>query len=404
MTNHSNSNNNNQAGSNLMEILLTSLRLGLTSFGGPVAHLAYFKEEYVNRKKWLDDKLYADIIAVCQFLPGPASSQVGISIGMLRGGIAGGILSFLGFTLPSVLVLIIFALLYQSLDLEGAVFINSLKVVAVAVVLHALLGMGKNLAPDIPRMLMAIAAAGLMLIYPNAWIQILTILLGGLLGYFLFKNKAENKITDFKFNLTRKIGIISFSTLIGLLILLPLLNSLFDNQYLNIFDIFFRVGSIVFGGGHVVLPMIEREVVPTGLVSADEFLAGYGMAQAVPGPLFTFASYLGTVMLGTMGGIIATIAMFLPSFLLVMSALPFLNLLRGNKKFQSILMGVNATVVGILLAAFYNPVFISGINSGSDFFLALLLFFLLFKMKIPAWMIVILGVVVGYLLQLLPGV
>lgn len=404
MTNHSNSNNNNQSGSNLMEILLTSLRLGLTSFGGPVAHLAYFKEEYVNRKKWLDDKLYADIIAVCQFLPGPASSQVGISIGMLRGGIAGGILSFLGFTLPSVLVLIIFALLYQSLDLERAVFINSLKVVAVAVVLHALLGMGKNLAPDIPRMLMAIAAAGLMLIYPNAWIQILTILLGGLLGYFLFKNKAENKITDFKFNLTRKIGIISFSTLIGLLILLPLLNSLFDNQYLNIFDIFFRVGSIVFGGGHVVLPMIEREVVPTGLVSADEFLAGYGMAQAVPGPLFTFASYLGTVMLGTMGGIIATIAMFLPSFLLVMSALPFLNLLRGNKKFQSILMGVNATVVGILLAAFYNPVFISGINSGSDFFLALLLFFLLFKMKIPAWMIVILGVVVGYLLQLLPGV
>lgn len=404
MADNQNSNNNEHSRGNLIEILLTSLRLGLTSFGGPVAHLAYFKEEYVNKKKWLDDKLYADIIAVCQFLPGPASSQVGISIGMLRGGIAGGILSFLGFTLPSVLVLIIFALLYQTLDLEGAVFINSLKIVAVAVVLHALLGMGRNLAPDIPRMLMAIAAAGLMLIYPNAWIQILTILFGGLLGYFLFKNKAENKLTDFKFNLTRKIGIISFSTLIGLLILLPLLNSLFDNQYLNIFDIFFRVGSIVFGGGHVVLPMIEREVVPTGLISADEFLAGYGMAQAVPGPLFTFASYLGTVILGTTGGIIATIAMFLPSFLLVMSALPFLNLLRGNKSFQSVLMGVNATVVGILLAAFYDPVFISGINSGSDFFLALLLFFLLFKMKIPAWMIVILGVVVGYLLQLLPGV
>lgn len=404
MAHNSNLDNDNQSGRNLIEILLTSLRLGLTSFGGPVAHLAYFKEEYVNKKKWLDDKLYADIIAVCQFLPGPASSQVGISIGMLRGGIAGGVLSFLGFTLPSVLVLIIFALLYQTLNLEGAVFINSLKVVAVAVVLHALLGMGKNLAPDIPRMLMAVAAAGLMLIYPNAWIQILTILLGGLIGYFLFKNKAENKLTNFRFNLTRKIGIISFSTLIGLLILLPLLNSLFDNQYLNIFDIFFRVGSIVFGGGHVVLPMIEREVVPTGLISADEFLAGYGMAQAVPGPLFTFASYLGTVMLGTMGGIIATIAMFLPSFLLVMSALPFLNLLRGNKNFQSVLMGVNATVVGILLAAFYDPVFISGINSGSDFFLALLLFFLLYKMKVPAWMIVILGVAVGYLLQLLPGV
>lgn len=403
MAHNSNDDNNNQSGGSLIEILLTSLRLGLTSFGGPVAHLAYFKEEYVNKKKWLDDKLYADIIAVCQFLPGPASSQVGISIGMLRGGIAGGVLSFLGFTLPSVLVLIIFALLYQTLNLEGAVFINSLKVVAVAVVLHALLGMGKNLAPDIPRMLMAIAAAGLMLIYPNAWIQILTILLGGLIGYFLFKNKSENKMTGFKFNLTRKMGIISFSTLIGLLVLLPILNSLFDNQYLNIFDIFFRVGSIVFGGGHVVLPMIEREVVPTGLISADEFLAGYGMAQAVPGPLFTFASYLGAVMLGVTGGFIAMIAMFLPSFLLVMSALPFLNILRGNKKFQSVLMGVNATVVGILLAAFYDPVFISGINSGSDFFLALLLFFLLYKMKVPAWMIVILGVAAGYPLQLLPG-
>ena len=403
MAHNSNDDNNNQSGGSLIEILLTSLRLGLTSFGGPVEHLAYFKEEYVNKKKWLDDKLYADIIAVCQFLPGPASSQVGISIGMLRGGIAGGVLSFLGFTLPSVLVLIIFALLYQTLNLEGAVFINSLKVVAVAVVLHALLGMGKNLAPDIPRMLMAIAAAGLMLIYPNAWIQILTILLGGLIGYFLFKNKSENKLTGFKFNLTRKMGIISFSTLIGLLVLLPILNSLFDNQYLNIFDIFFRVGSIVFGGGHVVLPMIEREVVPTGLISADEFLAGYGMAQAVPGPLFTFASYLGAVMLGVTGGFIAMIAMFLPSFLLVMSALPFLNILRGNKKFQSVLMGVNATVVGILLAAFYDPVFISGINSGSDFFLALLLFFLLYKMKVPAWMIVILGVAAGYPLQLLPG-
>lgn len=405
MSNESNSRvdrNRNQG--NLMEILMTSLRLGLTSFGGPVAHLAYFKEEYVNKKKWLDDKLYADIIAVCQFLPGPASSQVGISIGMLRGGIPGGILSFLGFTVPSVLVLIIFALMYQSFDLEGAVFINSLKVVAVAVVLHALIGMGRNLAPDVPRMFMAIGAAGLVLIYPTAWMQILVIFIGGFIGYILFKDQAENKITDFKFNLTRRIGIISFSALIGLLILLPILNSMFNSQYLNLIDIFFRVGSIVFGGGHVVLPMIEREVVPTGLVTADQFLAGYGMAQAVPGPLFTFASYLGTVMLGTTGGIIATIAMFLPSFLLVMSALPFLNLLRGNENFQSVLMGVNATVVGILLAAFYNPVFTSGISSGGDFFLALLLFFMLFKMKMPAWMIVILGVIVGYLLQLLPGV
>lgn len=403
MSNESNTemNKHREKGS-LMEILLTSLRLGLTSFGGPVAHLAYFKDEYVDKKKWLDDKLYADIIAVCQFLPGPASSQVGISIGMLRGGIPGGVLSFLGFTIPSVLVLIIFALMYQTFDLEGAVFINSLKIVAVAVVLHALIGMGRNLAPDVPRMFMAIGAAGLMLLYPNAWVQILTIAIGGVIGYILFRDKAENKISDFKFNLSRKVGIISFSTLVGLLILLPVLNSMFNSQYLNLIDIFFRVGSIVFGGGHVVLPMIEREVVPTGLVTPDQFLAGYGMAQAVPGPLFTFASYLGTVMLGTTGGIVATVAMFLPSFLLVMSALPFLDVLRGNEKFQSVLMGVNATVVGILLAAFYNPVLTSGINTGRDFFLALLLFFMLFRMKLPVWMIVILGVIVGYLLQLLP--
>lgn len=403
MSNESNTkiDDNGQKGS-LMEILTTSLRLGLTSFGGPVAHLAYFKDEYVDKKKWLDDKLYADIIAVCQFLPGPASSQVGISIGMLRGGIPGGVLSFLGFTIPSVLVLIIFALMYQTFDLEGAVFINSLKIVAVAVVLHALIGMGRNLAPDVPRMFMAIGAAGLMLLYPNAWVQILTIAIGGVIGYILFRDKAENKISDFKFNLSRKVGIISFSTLVGLLILLPVLNSMFNSQYLNLIDIFFRVGSIVFGGGHVVLPMIEREVVPTGLVTPDQFLAGYGMAQAVPGPLFTFASYLGTVMLGTTGGIVATVAMFLPSFLLVMSALPFLDVLRGNEKFQSVLMGVNATVVGILLAAFYNPVLTSGINTGRDFFLALLLFFMLFRMKLPVWMIVILGVIVGYLLQLLP--
>lgn len=394
---------NNNDKSNLLDILVTSTRLGLTSFGGPVAHLAYFKEEYVNRKEWLDDKLYADIIALCQFLPGPASSQVGISIGMLRGGLLGGFLSWLGFTLPSVIVLIVFALLYQTMNLDDAVFIQSLKVVAVAVVLHALLGMARSLAPDTPRIIMAILAAGLLLMYPSAWIQILVIILGGGAGYMLFKNQAENKLSGFNISITKKIGIYSFVTLLALLIILPVLNSIIDNTYLNITDVFFRVGSIVFGGGHVVLPLIEREVVPTGLVTADEFLAGYGMAQAVPGPLFTFASYLGAMIAGTSGAVVATIAMFLPSFLLVMSALPFLNMLRGNKSFQSILMGVNAVVVGILLAAFYNPVFTSGIVTGRDFFLATILFLLLFKWKVPAWLVVICGVAIGYVIHFLPN-
>lgn len=386
--------------SRLLEILATSTKLGLTSFGGPVAHLAYFKDEYVDRRKWLDDKTYAEIIALCQFLPGPASSQVGISIGMLRGGLFGGLLSWVGFTLPSVLVLILFALLYQTFNLEGAQFIQSLKVVAVAVVLHALIGMGRKLTPDRPRVAMAIIAGAVMLLYPFAWVQIIIIIAGGVAGYLMFRQRAESNIASFRIGISKKMGIAALSILGCLLILLPLMNRMIDHALLNIFDIFFRVGALVFGGGHVVLPMIEREVVPTGLMEANEFLAGYGMAQAVPGPLFTFASYLGTVMSGVPGGIVATIAIFLPSFLLIIGALPFLDALRKYDAFQGVLMGVNAVVVGILLAAFYDPVFTSSIFEPVDFVLALVLFFLLAVWKIPAWMVVLIGIAVGYILHL----
>jgi chromate transporter len=385
----------------LLEILFTSTKLGLTSFGGPVAHLAYFKDEYVDRRKWLTDKTYADLIALCQFLPGPASSQVGISIGMLRGGILGGVISFLGFTLPSVIVLVIFALLYQTFTLGDAGFIHSLKVVAAAVVLHALIGLGKKLTPDKSRLAIALGAALIMLLYPSAWIQILIIVAAGLLGLKLFKDKAQSKIEPFHVSISKKTGVASLSILIGTLILLPILNNTFNSSLLNIFDIFFRVGSLVFGGGHVVLPMIERELVPQGLLSADEFLAGYGMAQAVPGPLFTFSSYLGTMMEGVTGAVVATIAIFLPSFLLIVAALPFLSELRKRAAFQGILMGVNASVVGILLAAFYDPVIKSSILDGSDFALGVILFALLNVWKVPAWLIVIIGVVGGYVLQFL---
>ncbi|MEQ6378001.1 chromate efflux transporter [Bacillaceae bacterium S4-13-58] len=386
---------------NLLDILLTSTKLGITSFGGPVAHLGYFKNEYVDRKKWLDDKTYADLIAICQFLPGPASSQVGMSIGMLRGGLIGGILSWIGFTLPSVIVLILFAMLYNTFNLEGATFIHSLKVVAAAVVLHALLGMGKNLAPDRPRITIALSAALIMLLFPSAWMQILIIVGAGLIGLKFFKENAESKVQPFSVSISKRTGVISLSLLGILLVGLPFLAKITNHALLSIFDIFFRVGSLVFGGGHVVLPMLEREVVPQGWLTPDQFLAGYGMAQAVPGPLFTFSSYLGMMMEGIGGAIVATIAIFLPSFFLIVGALPFLQELRQRKPFQGILMGVNASVVGILLAAFYDPVLKSSIFDASDFALGLVLFGLLNIWKVPAWMIVVLGVVGGYVLKVI---
>ncbi|WP_067728413.1 chromate efflux transporter [Oceanobacillus damuensis] len=379
----------------LIEILATSLKLGLTSFGGPIAHLGYFKDEYVDKKKWLDDKMYADIIALCQFLPGPASSQVGIAIGMLRGGLLGGIISWFGFTVPSIIVLIAFALLYQSFSLGDATWISSLKIVAVAVVAHAIIGMGKNLTPDRPRIAIALAGASVMLLFPSAFIQIGIIIVAAILGYFMFSKQTETKVNPFRVTVTKTQGVISLSILAVLLIGLPIVSQVVTNEYITIFDIFFRVGAIVFGGGHVVLPLLEQEVVPNGLVTSGEFLAGYGMAQAVPGPLFTFASYLGTMMAGVAGGIVATIAMFLPSFLLVIGALPFLNELRNRSSFQGILTGVNAAVVGILLAAFYDPVFTSSVENGAHFAMAAILFALMYFWKKPAWMIVIIGVLLG---------
>ncbi len=384
-----------------IEILLVSTRLGLTSFGGPVAHLAYFKDEYVDRRKWLDDKMYADIIALCQFLPGPASSQVGIAIGMMRGGMFGGFLSWFGFTVPSIIILVIFALLYQTFSLGDGTFIHSLKIVAAAVVLHAIIGLGKKLTPDRTRIAIALAAALIMLLYPSAWMQLLVIAGAGLLGLRFFNDKTETTVKPFPVSISKKIGVGSLALLGTLLIVLPILNRLTDHALLNLFDTFFRVGALVFGGGHVVLPMIEREIVPQGLLSSDQFLAGYGMAQAVPGPLFTFASYLGTMLGGITGAIVVTIAIFLPSFLLITSALPFLNELRKRASFQKVLIGVNASVVGILLAAFYDPVIISAINSGEDFALAAILFALLSIWKFPAWMIVGIGIIGGYLIQII---
>lgn len=384
-----------------LEILLVSTKLGLTSFGGPVAHLGYFRDEYVKKRNWLDDRSYADLVALCQFLPGPASSQVGISIGMVRGGIIGGVLSWIGFTMPSVIALIIFAYVLQGFDAADSGWIHGLKIVAVAVVAQALLGMGKNLTPDRTRITMAVIAAFITLFYPSALGQILTIIIAGIIGYILYKKTEIKPGEDMNITIRKSTGIIAWVLFFGLLIGLPILRQAAPSLWISMVDTFYRVGSIVFGGGHVVLPMMEREVVPSGWVTDAEFLAGYGATQAVPGPLFTFAGYLGTVMAGWQGALIATIAMFFPSFLLVLGTLPFWNALRRRPAFQAALMGINAAVVGILLAALYDPVWTSAIKGPADFALALGAFTLLVYWKAAPWMVVAAAAIGGYVISLL---
>ncbi|KGX87385.1 chromate efflux transporter [Pontibacillus litoralis] len=383
-----------------IELLLVSFRLGLTSFGGPIAHLAYFQEEYVNRRKWLDDKSYADLIALCQFLPGPASSQVGISIGMVRGGIIGGIIAWFGFTMPSIIALVLFALFVHEVGVEDAVWISALKVVAVAVVAHAIMNMGKKLTPDLTRKSIAVVAAMILLFYQTALAQISLIVLAGLVGVWLFRKWELPEGADVGLQYTKRTGIISLSLFVLFLIGTPFIAASFSSIYVTIFDTFYRVGSIVFGGGHVVLPLLEAEVVPN-LISEELFLAGYGATQAVPGPMFTFSSYLGTIMAGVPGAVVASIAMFLPSFFLIIGVLPFWNTLRKNRNVRAALLGVNAAVVGILIAALYDPIWTSAIHTNKDIAIAIGSFTLLYHWKKPAWLVVIITVLVYIGLSLL---
>lgn len=380
-----------------IEILVASTKLGLTSFGGPAAHIGYFRDEYVQKRKWLDDKLYADLVALCQFLPGPASSQVGITIGMLRGGLLGGILSWIGFTLPSVLLLMAFAWVIMQTGSFESGWIQGLKIVAVPVVAHALLGMGKSLVPDRPRLTVAMIAASGTLLVPTAWGQILIILLAGLFGVFYYKNEKVPEAVEMPLSFGKRTGIVAWILFFALLILLPIFRPFVQATWYAIFDIFYRVGSIVFGGGHVVLPMLEREVVPTGWMSSEAFIAGYGAAQAVPGPLFTLAGYLGQLMGSFSGAAIAVVAMFLPSFLLVIGTLPFWATIRTKPRIQAALKGVNAAVVGILFAALYDPVFTSSVHDPIDFVIVLISFTLLVFYKWSPWIVVIITALLGAL-------
>jgi len=394
-------NNNNRGIKSLLEILFVSTRLGFTSFGGPVAHLGYFHNEYIRRRKWMDEKAYADLVALCQFLPGPASSQVGIGIGIMRAGVLGGIVSFIGFTLPSVIALIIFAIILQGFDVADAGWIHGLKIVAVAVVAHAILGMAQKLTPDLKRKALALFALVGTLLWQTAFTQIGVILISAFIGFLLYKQHAEDEHSTIKFPISRSFAVICLSLFFGLLILLPILREATSLNWIAMFDSFYRSGSLVFGGGHVVLPLLEREFVPTGWLTEEAFLAGYGAAQAVPGPLFTFAAYLGAVINGWKGGILATVAIFLPAFLLILGTLPFWDSLRRNPKIKGALMGVNAAVVGILIAAFYHPIWTSSIIAPIDFAFASILFSMLVYWKLPPWIIVVTGAIGGSLMTLI---
>ncbi|TWI59848.1 chromate transporter [Halalkalibacter nanhaiisediminis] len=385
----------------LLEILIVSTRLGLTSFGGPIAHLGYFHEEYVRRRKWMDEKSYADLVALCQFLPGPASSQVGIGIGVMRAGVLGGIVSFIGFTLPSVIALILFAILLNGFDVSTAGWIHGLKIVAVVVVAHAILGMAQNLTPDLQRRTIALFALIVTLLWQTAFTQVGAIILAGFVGYLIYRKHQESDQTRMQFPISRRFAVLCLGLFFGLLIFLPILREMTSLNWVAMFDSFYRAGSLVFGGGHVVLPLLEREFVPTGWLSEEAFLAGYGATQAVPGPLFTFAAYLGTAISGWQGGLLATVAIFLPAFLLILGTLPFWDTLRRNPKIKGALMGVNAAVVGILISAFYNPIFTSAILAPIDFAFAALLFSMLVYWKLPPWVIVLSGAVGGALLGMI---
>jgi chromate transporter len=390
------------------EVFKVFLMLGCTSFGGPIAHLGYFREEFVARRKWLEERVYADLVALCQFTPGPASSKVGIGIGLSRAGLPGALAAWIGFTMPSALALILFAFGVDAFaDDLNAGWLHGLKVVAVAVVAQAVWGMAKNLTPDAQRFTLAVVASIIAMSFPSSAGQVGAILVGAAVGCVFLGSKVDDAHVDMRISLGKTAGAVSLVLFFALLIGLPAISAIYPNQSLALFDSFYRSGALVFGGGHVVLPLLQSEVVPPGWVSNDVFLAGYGATQAVPGPLFTFAAYLGFMMgpepNGWAGAALCTIAIFLPAFLLTIGVLPFWDDLRRHRRMRSALVGVNAAVVGLLLAALYHPVWTSAIEAPSDFGLGLAAFALLVFWKAPPWLVVVLSAVAGWGLEKVLG-
>lgn len=388
------------------EVFTAFLKLGVTSFGGPIAHLGYFRAEFVERRKWLSESSYADIVALCQFLPGPASSQVAFTLGILRGnGLLGGLAAWSAFTLPSALIMFAFALgatVFSGPLGEGV--LHGLKLVAVAVVAQAIWGMAKSLTPDRARAAIALAAVAIVVFIGGSFGQIGAIAIGALAGLFLCRGDDSPATGQLGFSMSRGHGIAALVLFAVLFLITPLVAARTGSQGLALFDAFYRSGSLVFGGGHVVLPLLQAEVVTPGWVSNADFLAGYGMAQAVPGPLFTFAAYLGAVSgpspNGLAGAVIALVALSLPGLLLVYGMLPFWDALCLRPTAQAAMRGTNAAVVGILGAALYDPVWTSAVLSPRDFAVALAGFLLLTVWRLPPWIVVVLLAVSGALLRL----
>jgi len=384
------------------EVFRVFLRLGVTSFGGPIAHLGYFRTEIVERRRWMDDRAYADLVALCQFLPGPASSQVGFGIGLHRAGYRGALAAFIAFTLPSAALMLAFAsgaALFTGTIGEG--ILAGLKIVAVAIVAQAVLAMAKTLTPDRQRAAIAAVAALAALLLAGSLGQIMAIVLGGIAGYFVCRAPAANTATAVRFPVTRAAGIAALTLFVAILAGMPILAAVTGNDSVALFDAFARAGALVFGGGHVVLPLLQSGVVDPGWVTNADFLAGYGAAQAVPGPLFTLAAFLGGAADvgpgGAAGAGIALAGIFLPGFLLLIGVLPFWNRLQHHERVQAIMRGANAAVVGILAAALYTPVFTTAILTPPAFALALVCFVLLVAWKLPPWIVVIIGAAGGIL-------
>ena len=379
------------------EVFKIFTRLGCTSFGGPTAHLGYFRDEFVEKRKWFSDKQYADLVALCQFLPGPASSQVGMAIGLQRAGYLGMFFAWVGFTLPSVLLMVAFALGVAQLgDISEAGWLLGLKTAAVAVVAQAVYGMAKNLVTGKIHAAIAVAALVLVLLVPHPFIQVGAIVLGIVAGLAFLRDKKDPEEDPQEESGSRTLGIVCLGLFFVLLFALPVVARLTGA---GIFDTFYRAGALVFGGGHVVLPLLESVTVGPGLVDHDTFLAGYGAAQAMPGPLFTFASFLGASMEGTnwlLGAVIATVAIFLPAALLVLGAMPFWERLRQAPRAGAALAGANAAVVGILGAALYTPVFTAGITGAATLCIAVVCYAALTSWKVPPWAVVIGAALVGW--------
>ncbi|MCC9163530.1 chromate efflux transporter [Alcaligenes sp. MMA] len=379
-----------------LEVFWAFLKLGLSSFGGPIAHLGYFRAEFVERRRWLDDRSYSDLVALCQFLPGPASSQVGMAIGLGRAGWLGLLAAWTGFTLPSAMVLILFALSLAGFQgVAESAWVHGLKVVAVAIVAQAVLGMARSLCPDRARAALAILAALLSLLLPSAFGQVAAIVITGLLAWWRLDVIQAGAAQAHAYPVSRKVGIVALLLFAGLLIALLVWAAATGSSTAQLLEGVYRSGALVFGGGHVVLPLLQASVVPSGVVSNADLMVGYGAAQAVPGPLFTFAAYIGAMaqgpLHGWLGGLVLLVVIFIPAVLILIGVLPFWQGLRHRAGMRTAMAGVNAGVVGILGVALYDPVWTSAIHSRADVALALLLFGLLTVGQVPPVVVVLLA-------------